>query len=273
MNKKLLWAAGLMMTTLLINAQNGDNATMSKKFVKNIIANADTSDWRGITLQHDKSNSAYYATANDLQHVHVLLIVTDPAQQMKLLRAGMEVWLNWKGKSNTNKATGIKYPLKSEEGFNPSDQPQNAQQGSSHIFKLMLSKKTEMELTGFKKELNGKHNLVNSSGVKIAINFTASNVMIYELSIPFTALSESVSFNTPVSLGIVFKAIEQSDFGGAGGRPSGAGGGRPGGGGRPSGAGGPPWAGGGNGGSQQRPDFEKMFKETNIWYKFSLAEK
>lgn len=271
MNKKLLWAAGLMMTSLLIKAQNADNATMPKQFVKNIITDADTSDWRGVKLQYDKSASTYYIVANDLQHVHVLVMVTDPAQQMKLLRAGMEVWLNWKGKNNTNKATGIKYPLKSEEGFNPQERQENQQQGSS-IFKTMLSKKTEMELTGFKKELNGKQNIVNSSGVKIAINFTAANVMIYELSVPFTAMSESVSFNTPVSLGIVFKAIEQSDFSGGGGRPPGAGGGRPGGGGRPPGVGGPP-GGGSNSGSQQRPDFEKMFKETDIWYKFSLAEK
>jgi hypothetical protein len=276
MYKKIMWLAALMVFSFSTNAQDNKEAKLPRQFLKSIKTDADTSDWRGVKLQFDKAASAYCATANNLQYVHVLLIVTDKMEQMKLLRGGMSVWLNWEGKNKTKEATGIKYPLKSEEGgFNPADRENNRQNGSSQIFKTMLSKKTEMELVGFKTELNGKQNLVNSSGIKIAINFTAANSMIYELSIPYTVLSKNISFNTAVSLGVVLNAIEKPDFG-SGGGGGGFGGARPGGGsggGRPSGAGGPPWASGRSNGSQQRPDFEKMFKESSFWYKFSLTEK
>jgi hypothetical protein len=252
MKRKVIWAATLLLVLNSLNAQTNTNG----KFVNNIKADTDTSDWRTVPLQYDKKNSVHYAIANDLQYVHVLIIVNDPALKIKLLRAGMEVWLNWKGKNKTGKATGIKYPLKSEEGFNPQERQQNPQQGAA-IFKTVLAQKTQLELTGFKKELNGKLNTANNSGVKIAINFTEKNVMIYELSVPFTSLEEAVSFNTTASVGIVFKAIELSDLPNGGRRPGGFGG-------RP---------GAGSGGSQQRPDMEKIFKEITIWDKFSLAEK
>ncbi len=218
---------------------------------------------------YDKESKVFYEVFNDAQSIIVSLKIGDPMQQMKLVRNGGEVWIDYKGK--TSKRTGVKFPLPSSGGFQ--QQPggmQNQRNAGTEtpsmrpMLEFMMATKKEIELVGFKEEINGKFDINNSTGVRIEVGFGEKDTVIYICSIPFSGFAQNLDFEKLFSVGIIIKGME---------RPDGAGAGFPGGGGGPPGGMMPP--GGGMGGGRMRggagmPDMremEKMFSDNIIWHK------
>lgn len=235
-------------------------------FLKNISADGIADDWGTAISQYDKDSKTFYAVANDEQSLHFIMRITEPTQQMKILQAGMDVYIDLGGKKS--KLVGIKYPLKSEATTEPS--AMGGRNGTTpdrnKMVLKIINEKNQLELTGFKNNLNGKQELINATVIKPTIGFEEGNIMIYELTIPFTAFAMPVSYGSTVNIGVFFNGIEMPAMGN-GSMPSG---GSPGGGMRPSG-GGMPGGGMSRGGSA--PDMSQMTRTTSFWYKFILASK
>lgn len=221
---------------------------------------------------YDKESKVMYAISNDAQSVIVSLKIGDPLQQMKLMRNGLEVWVDYKGK--TNKKTGIKYPLPSSGGFQQQGMqaPRNSNPDETPsirpMIELLMATKREVELVGFKEELNGKFDITGIKTINIGIGFGEKDTILYQCSIPFSAFAQALDFSRTFSVGIVLKGMERPDMNGAG---------MPGGGGPPAGA--MMSSGGGMGGGRMRgmgggmPDMremEKMFSDNIIWQKIQF---
>lgn len=223
-------------------------------------------------LQYDKQANLYYSVWNDTDSFHIMVTTADPSQQMKIARNGVEIWIDLKAKSS--KKAGFQYPLPSQvDIFQLLQQQQQRSQNNGDtgrpslrpVIELTLMTKNEMEITGLKEDINGKHDLGFNSGISIVIDFLEKDTLRYMASIPFSAFATAINLENPVSFGIVIKGMERPDAGNNGF----SGGGAPGGGGRFAGGG---RSGAGRPGGGSRPDtrdMEKMFSNTSVWYKLT----
>jgi len=218
---------------------------------------------------YDKESKVFYDVFNDAQSIIVSIKIGDPIQQMKLVRNGLEIWVDYKGK--TNKRTGVKFPLPSLGGFQQQSRQTQINDGNEAssvrpMIELMMAAKKEIELVGFKEELNGKFDVINTTGIRIEMGFGENDTVMYICSIPFSGFVQNLDFEKSFSVGIVIKGME---------RPEGIGGAFPGGDGPPGGMI-PPDAGmsGGRtrGGMPDMREIEKMFSDNIIWHrvKFKL---
>jgi hypothetical protein len=227
---------------------------LPQQFVSGIKADGDASDWAMIPLLYDKELKSLCAIANDDQFLHLLLKISDQAQQIKIARNGIEVWIDLNGKKT--KQTGIKYPLPTKIDIN-TIREEMQRQDMKEVAKMLLLQKKDMEITGFKDEINGTYNLASTTGIKAGVSFTQDGTFIYELSIPFSVFAKSVSFETPLSMGIIFKAAERPDLHGGAGMMGGGG----------------DMHGGMGGNRPGMGNMQNLFTDNSFWYKFSLASK
>lgn len=225
----------------------------------------------------DKTSKVWHSERNDGQTIEVIVKIGDPSRQMKILRNGLEIWIDTKGKKN--KKTGVLYPLASasmtgaprQAAFTPTSE-RSAGQGDNrpnmHLaIAAMLQEKKEIELKGFKEELNGKHHISFSTGIELAISFGEKDTMEYRIRVPLSLLPNPVTPAKPIAIGIIMKGMQMPDMAQGGGFPGGEDG--PGGNMPPPGGGGgggmPPGGRGQNGPSSS--DMQELFKEDIIWVK------
>lgn len=207
---------------------------------------------------YDASSKIFYSFSNDRTNLYICLKTSDNAMQMKIMKAGMEIWIDTTSKAK--KQTGILFPLADITKTNfGGAQPQMNNEGQkpdiSRIKQNFFLAQTYMQLIGFKKATNGLSRLEDKSGIKVRMNWDSTNTLIYESIVPLKtfyreSLSDSDS-NKIFTLTINVNGIEMPGMlkgghpggEGPGGEMGGQGGGRmPGGGGR---QGGPPHGGSG----------------------------
>jgi len=146
-------------------------------------------EW-GPLLSYDRFTKCLYAIGNDTSSLYIALRAADRTQQMKILDAGLEIWLNTNGKKN--KSIGVKFPLGTGAaavvlGRVPGNE-------SKEMRQQVRQQWMNMELTGFKYGLNGEQNIIaDSSPVKAVIQWDGKGNMDYELKIPFFSLDKTAA--------------------------------------------------------------------------------
>jgi hypothetical protein len=244
-------------------------------YKQNIVIDGSSKEWEPSMFLYNKDAAISYAIANDSSSLYYCIKIPDEKQQMKVLRNGMDIWIDPAGKKN--KKTGIHFPLgnsQSPGGYN------NNSNGAQQKLYYMLQLK-QMELTGFRDEVDGfQGTMTNSSGVKAIIKWDSLNVLVYEAKIPFNALKDNIRESDQVSLGFIVNGMHQGQVHhpaelneeGHGGSMGG------------QGEGGHHMGGGGGGGyghkegmSQQSghedADFQKMSEDNIIWHTIGIAKK
>jgi len=150
-----------------------------------------------------------YAVVNDSNNLYLCLKVFDDNQQMKMLRGGMEVWIDPAGKKS--QSCGILYPLSTT--LNPggkmglrTDDP-NAMKQAKLMFLLQAK---DLELTGFRDGINGMFsNVAGKSGVKAVLKLDSTNILIYEAVIPLADFKTDLNVSNPLSVGFIIKGLER----------------------------------------------------------------
>ncbi len=231
----------------------------------------------GIKKIMDEDAYTQYALYDDAKYVFIKLYIADSLQKRKVLKNGMEVWVDIKGKKN--KVTGILFPLAPAGNNYPGGGNRNAAGGpppflqSNHknvtdtALAVLAAKRQEMELKGFGADVTGSHNIAQPpTGITVTLQIMG-DTLVYNAMVAKDMLG---ALSQWVSIGIVEKGIELPGFGDMEGGPGGDGGGPPG--------GGPPS--GGDGGAPPGPppgdmqdgvpDFKRMFETNVIWYKLKL---
>lgn len=263
---KIIWIPLAAAAAIGIHACGGSRKTtatvseqiLSKKFTPIVDGNA--KEWSG-EFSYDNGTKTIYSIVNDEERLFILIKAGDRLQQAKILKGGMEIWLD--DKARKNKTVGLKFPLAGGGNGQMANRNEDNSAGASQRLQTRLQL-TSMELVGFKEGLNGIKSLHPGFPVRPAINWDENNTLVYELSILFSALPEEFQPSlSNFSVGILIKGIKMPE----GGRPAGLPAGRGGGMGRRPRTG---WSGG-----AQRPnqnEIESMRKDGVFWVKYAVCK-
>jgi hypothetical protein len=176
----------------------------------NIVINGDASDWDQPFRYYDSKSKFQYCVVNDASNMYICFKTMDDKTEMKMLRAGTEVWIDTTGKKK--ETTVIRFPLSNDsrlEWIQDPEEPERQQLERPDIKKMKLDYSTSdkvMKLTGFKDIPATKMPVENKYGIQLAIGWDKNDFLTYELKIPFsTFYKESISASDtlhPISIGI-----------------------------------------------------------------------
>jgi hypothetical protein len=220
-----------------------------------------------------------YSLSNNRKNLYLCLKTSDENMQRKIIRAGMEIWIDTTTKAK--KQIGILYPLANIHKTNLGEfqVPMNNERKMPDITKIKQKfalEQTSMELIGFKHNISGLMNIEDKSGIKVKLNWDSTNTMIYEIVVPLkTFYRETISnsdstksFILTIDVnGIAMPKMQQGDRPGGGDGPGSDG---PGGGGMQDGGGmqgAPPR------GSDSMGNMGTIFEKNTFTKKFRLAVK
>ncbi len=126
----------------------------------------------------DKDTKLNYVISNDDSNLYYWIRITDDKEQVRILRAGMQFWIDTTGKNKQQ--VGIEFPF---SALSVSD---SSFKGS----KKWTGKLDQMRLIGFHQPIAGITPTKNNYGIKACIGDTGG-VTIYEACIPFRTFYKS----------------------------------------------------------------------------------
>jgi hypothetical protein len=185
------------------------------------------SEWTDSSFQMDKTTSIHYAADNDGQNLYVAMKIPDFRMQMKIMRMGMSLYIDLKGKKKENR--GIEFPIKREGeggfsggGFGNNQSNDQNQQGNTQQQgfdkKAMRSRYAiymlSMKLFGFSDDEVAPQELQRVGSVNLNYSWEATDVMYIEYLIPLNMLGDAASLNQKtISIGWKINGIDASSFG------------------------------------------------------------
>ncbi|MFN8290615.1 MAG: hypothetical protein U0U70_10185 [Chitinophagaceae bacterium] len=257
------------------------------------VMDGSTAEWPDQKFETNTETGIKYAADNDGANLYLAILIPDLRLQMKMMRLGMDLYIDLKEKKKENR--GIGFPLKPEMpgmmqgGFGnrtSGEPPQEGENREQHgpdwqaIHTQMTLNLVAMKIFGFDDMEDREQGLHMPNTANVYFSWDSLNVMHIEYKVPLSMLDKnSTSLNNKtISIGWKIKKFEMPSQSG-GGAPSGAGGfgggGRGGGSRGGFGGGGRGNSGGFSGGSSESREAgrEEMMKEQNIWtkYTFSIA--
>ena len=269
----MLQIPSFVYTTLLLIAATGSVARLSTQteMAQQQVVFDDSKNEAAAPAKktYNEAAKSWYAVYNTAGSLHVYLAVTDPQQQEKIIMNGIQLWIDARGKRN--KKTGILYPFvstinKTSPSLPDMNRPLNFNNGRHDIANIkaletMVDAYHEMQLTGFKEDLNGVQNSHHPSGIHVSMYFI-KDTLFYEAQLPLNTLPEAPVLNSHISVGIIEKGMPLPGFNGNGGMLPPDGGG-------PGGDGMMPPPGGPAPGGEEGM---RIFEDDIIWYKLSLQD-
>jgi hypothetical protein len=183
-------------------------------------ADGNPTEWSKPLKHYDATTKLQFTFSNDLQNMYVCIRATDETAQQKILKGGLELWIDTTG--NTKERIGIKFPLPEAEAKS-AQRNENRQEEISRDTrskKKFRSDKTEMELVGFKGAAGGVMPIKNIYGIATNINMDSLDILTYEAIIPFkTFFKDSLSARDSlkvIGLKIVLNGVPTAKKGGKG---------------------------------------------------------
>ena len=221
---------------------------------KPVTVDGRATEWTIPLQYYDNDTKLNYTISNDDSTLYYCFRIGDDKEQMRVMRAGMQFWIDTTGKNQQQ--VGIQFPFpqlsamsaggNSSGGNHSRNGGARSDTGNMHKW---TGKSNEMRLTGFKYPIGGVTPIPNIYGIKVSIARDSTGVIIYEAAIPFKTfyrpLTEADN-NKMMGINIILNAMQPSSSG-----HSGGGGGHHGGGGMSGGGGmGGGMRGGGMGGGR-----------------------
>jgi len=159
-----------------------------------------TNEWPDSVFHADKETLINYAVDNDGANLFIALRVADFRTQMKMMRQGMTLFIDMRGKKKEN--MGIEYPVKPEGGYANNGNMAGGKPDKKAIREAMSYHLFAMKLFGFTDAEPVSQGLQVTGSANIAFGWDSSDVMHIEYSIPLSMLGETHSLhNKMISLG------------------------------------------------------------------------
>ncbi|PZR26773.1 MAG: hypothetical protein DI535_13100 [Citrobacter freundii] len=244
-------------------------------------------EWDKSRFYMDDDTKISYAIDNDGQFLYIGLQIPELSTQMKLMRTGMTVYIDLKGKRKTGR--GIEFPVTPDKGDGVpameagSRQSRNedeirdpAKRNATMIMMrngMAVKQLNTLRLTGFG-DGDASQQILNAPGsVQVAYKCDTSETMEIEYRIPLSLLDGNAKLNgKQISIGCKIHAMEMRAGGGFNGGNGGMGG--MGGGGMRAGAAGRMGGSGrgmGMGGMGSGMSRETMMREQSFWAKYTFT--
>lgn len=160
--------------------------------VSSISVDGQTQDWQNVPRQTAENGSIEYAVANSKENLYVLFKIADPAEQVKFVRGGMEIWFD--PTEQHAKTTEVIYPVKGElpeETFRPGF-TQGEKPNKSDLHRRIESGLISFNRIGFKPAYSGVQSIRENTGFKGAVNWDETDALVYEIAVPFAAFPTDV---------------------------------------------------------------------------------
>ena len=287
--KNIVFEKGSIFITLVMLLSCGsskNSATPSAPVLwqtKPVVIDGNNNDWDLPYRYADPKAKIAYMFSNDKSNLYITMKTDDPMTELKILNAGMEVWIDLSGKKQ--KKTAIAFPLANREPVKMQrpDNVDEKNQSRTTLLKKSIDNATDYSLQGFA-GCDGSYSLVQKNDCQIFTKMgisDKSDALVWEAVIPYKSFSRETmdGKNIGRSIDIDFEingmknASGQADNGGGatrgGGMRGGGGGGmRGGGGGRGSGMRG---GGGVRTGGDVNTERTRLSEKTNTWQNIELT--
>ncbi len=229
----------------------------------------DLTEWNRPLRFGSNGGQAQYNVTNDGQNIYIAIETKDAATVLKILRNGINIYFDVDG--GKSKKMGLAFPLPNSIVVNAS----SSESDKVTMLESLLVQANSFNTTGFINVDNRLHDVINKSGIKVAIKQETISSLSYEAAVPLkyiynnTATAKKAQNN--ISVGIIINGIKgasnnrnsNNSFGNTSGMRMGGHGGRSGNYSRnPS-----------NQNSYNSPDKSAINKEDANWYYFKLANK
>lgn len=182
-----------------------------------IVIDGSASDWEQPFPYFDSKTKLQYSVVNDAKYIYLSIKTNDDKAQMKIMRAGMDVWLDVTGKKK--EVATIHCPLKNNSKLDVLNDPNEIDQ---QIIERPDVKKMRLEWAESAKDVHtqGLRNVpaafsaIDSvaHGMELAINWERDNTMTYELKVPFSAFFKdaiaAADTLKPITIGIKANAMD-----------------------------------------------------------------
>lgn len=191
-----------------------------------VLVDGDSKDWPSPYPAYDAKAKIGYAMSNDRKHLYITMECGDVMTQMKILRSGMNVWIDTSGAKG--QAMVINYPLPSENAGKQDLQYegqalQNTAEGADREKRMQqrvkknIDEAIQLSLEGFD-ACNGGFLVkqTNNCGIVVRMAMDEYNEMIWEAAIPFKALygKEHIDKNDegrPISVCFQVKGLKKPE--------------------------------------------------------------
>jgi hypothetical protein len=265
----------------LSSAQSVPSGTLQAP-PSNIVIDGSIKEWGDSLRYYNAEKRINYALANDKDNLYMAIRVIDRSEQTRILRAGITLSINTKGKKK--EGYSITFPVNTSGNSTPlnlqkDDSGDITKQDHDALMQAVLTVLRGIKVEGFKDIEGDMITTSNTYGIKTAIDYDDKDYLVCEAAIPLKLLhADDVAktewaFNFKIN-GITKPAApegeSQGSGGGRGGR--GGGGGGMGGGGRGGHGGGGGRGGRGGGAGAASSDNSTLFKSEDFWEKFYLAK-
>lgn len=203
-----------LLLVILINFSFKGGATLSKTYPSkndtiliNHTLDGNINEWPLAKFELNKETEIKYAVDNDAKNLYVAMIIPKFATQIKMIRQGMEFYIDLKGKKREGK--GIEFPIKSEapNNFDFNNTKDINKKGIISIVSMNL---LSLKLLGFS-DGNAepvKQSISTKGSVNIQSAWDSADVMYVEYNIPLSLLGENSSTQKVISLGWKINGVE-----------------------------------------------------------------
>lgn len=151
-----------------------------------VVINGYADEWPETFRYYDGNTMLQFAIANDTGNVYICLKANDANTQRNLIHAGLNIWLDPKGKKK--ELTGVVFPMRKEMAMPMQGQISQRRGMNEMKQQVLLSQNTLVVygLAGTGKEIVPIKG--NTYGVETAISWDSLDIMVIEYKIPVAAL-------------------------------------------------------------------------------------
>ncbi len=143
------------------------------------------SEWSG-SLIYLEENNIGIGLQNDADNLYIIFKTANQNTQHKVMRTGLTVWLDAKGKKKT---LGIHYPIGMQAYGVPSGMSRQPGENPSELQSRFAERTNEMEILNPEKNSRNRVPKINDLGIEFSLN-NIRDVMAYELKIPLKSTKE-----------------------------------------------------------------------------------
>jgi hypothetical protein len=171
-------------------------------------------EWPVEKMETDPGSKVKYAIDNDTQDLYMALVVPNFGTQLKMMRDGMEVYIDLKGKKKQGK--GIEFPVKGDRGnnfatnlrdqrneeTNRGETPEQRKENMKAMRAALILNLVSMKIFGFSNGDAKEQGLEIPGSAHIAFNWDSTDVMCIEYKIPLSLLGPYSSlYQKNISIG------------------------------------------------------------------------
>ena len=149
-----------------------------------MVADGKINDWQFNVEPESKNGRLHYAVSNDNERVNIVFRSFDRLSQAKVLLNGMKLYLDPDLTKSRNTYIQFPFPQKNIDSLMAKAQLRPGVRPPAKNLEGFIKSLKHLRLVGFNDSYNGTHAL-DSSDVKVAINFDDDDALVYEASIPF----------------------------------------------------------------------------------------